>query len=69
MAMSSNAAFSVVAILLTLFLRYVLLRANKRLESGQSTVAEEMKGQSQKAISGLTDEERAAYQEEFRYVA
>lgn len=69
MAMSTNAAFSVVAIILTLFMRHVLVRANKRLESGQSTVAKEMKGQSQTAIGGLTDEERVAYQEEFRYVA
>ncbi|KAJ6012643.1 hypothetical protein N7522_002998 [Penicillium canescens] len=69
MAMSTNAAFSLAAILLALFMRSVLLRANKRLRNGETTVAEEMKGHSQAEISGLSQNERQAYQEEFRFIA
>ncbi|KAK1142327.1 hypothetical protein N8T08_007878 [Aspergillus melleus] len=69
LAMSANSGFTFAAICLTLFIRLVLLRANKRLAGGTSTVAEEMKGQSQAEIAGLTDEERLARREEFRYVA
>lgn len=69
MAMSVNSAFAFVAILLTVVMRNVLVRANKRLETGQTTVAEEMRGHSQAQIDGLTHEERVHYEEGFRYIA
>ena len=67
--MSVNAAFCVVAIVLTVIMRNVLVRANKRLELGETTVAEEMRGHSHSQISGLTEEERMVYEEGFRYIA
>lgn len=67
--MSANAIFSFAAIVLTVIMRIVLLRANKRLETGQTSVAEEMRGHSQAQIGGLTEEERLAYEEGFRYIA
>ncbi|PYH64927.1 MFS transporter [Aspergillus vadensis CBS 113365] len=68
-AMAANSAFSLGAIVLAIFMRFVLLRANRRIERGESTVAEEMKGQSQREIAGVSDEERIARREGFRYIA
>lgn len=67
--MSVNAAFSLAVIILTSFMRVVLLRANKRLSRGESTVEQEMKGGSQAAVLGVTEEERAIRREEFRFIA
>ncbi|GLA09759.1 hypothetical protein AnigIFM60653_000700 [Aspergillus niger] len=68
-AMAANSAFSLGAILLAIFMRFVLLRANRRIERGESTVTEEMRGQSQREIAGVSDEERVARREGFRYIA
>ncbi|GAB1196601.1 hypothetical protein APSETT444_005874 [Aspergillus pseudonomiae] len=69
LAMSVNAAFSLAVIILTLFMRMVLLRANKRLTRGETTVEQEMKGGSQAQVLGVTEEERATRREEFRFIA
>lgn len=45
MAMSANSAFCLAAIILALFMRIVLLRANKRLARGETAVTQEMKGE------------------------
>lgn len=68
-AMSANSAFSLGVIVLSLFMRAILLRANKRLERGESSVTEEMRGQSQREIAGVSEEERVARREGFRYIA
>ncbi|KAL3462654.1 major facilitator superfamily domain-containing protein [Aspergillus heterothallicus] len=68
LAMSANSGFSLGVIVLALFMRRVLLRANRRLETGETTVAQEMRGESQRAIAGLSEEERAARREGFRYI-
>ncbi|KAL4894013.1 major facilitator superfamily domain-containing protein [Aspergillus ambiguus] len=68
-AMAANSAFSLTAITLALFMRFVLLRANARLANGKTTVAEEMRGESQAEVKGLTEEERQGRKEEFRYIA
>lgn len=67
--MSVNAAFSLAVIILTLFMRTVLLRANKRLARGETTVEQEMKGGSQAMVPGITEEERAIRREDFRFIA
>ncbi|KAL5046492.1 hypothetical protein BDW71DRAFT_197443 [Aspergillus fruticulosus] len=68
-AMAANSAFSLAVIVLSLCMRIILLRANKRLERGETTVTEEMRGQSQMEIAGLSEEERIARRERFRYIA
>ncbi|KAL4812133.1 major facilitator superfamily domain-containing protein [Aspergillus spinulosporus] len=68
-AMAANSAFSLVVIILALCMRIVLLRANRRLERGETTVTEEMRGQSQMEIAGVSEEERVARREGFRYIA
>ncbi|KAL4900396.1 hypothetical protein BDW74DRAFT_170804 [Aspergillus multicolor] len=68
-AMAANSAFSLAVIVLALCMRFILLRANKRLERGETTVSEEMRGQSQMEIAGLSEEERVARREGFRYIA
>ena len=50
-------------------MRVVLLRANKRLDAGETTVGYEMKAERQTNISGITDEEQATRREEFRFIA
>jgi predicted thioesterase len=67
--MSANSAFCLVAILLVLFMRTVLLRANKRLDAGETTVGQEMKGESQASAPGIEDEEQIARREDFRFIA
>ncbi|OOQ81915.1 MFS transporter [Penicillium brasilianum] len=69
LAMSANSAFCLVAIALVLFMRMVLLRANKRLDSGETTVGQEMKGESQASVPGVEGEEQIARREEFRFIA
>jgi hypothetical protein len=67
--MSANSGFSLGVIVLALFMRIVLLRANKRLERGETTVAQEMRGESQREITGMSEEERVARRKGFRYIA
>lgn len=67
--MSVNSAFCLGAILLALFMRMVLLRANKRLKNGQTTVAQEMKGESQAEVPGIDEDERVTRRQDFRFVA
>jgi hypothetical protein len=66
--MSVNVAFAVAAISLTLFMRFVLIKANKMLDSGAASVAEVMNGESQTEITGVTREERISLKEGFRYI-
>jgi len=66
--MSVNAAFALIAIITTLFLRVVLQRANKKLEQGQAGVADVLKGESEAAIAGVTEEERIVRKEGFRFI-
>ncbi|KAL4772410.1 major facilitator superfamily domain-containing protein [Aspergillus nidulans var. acristatus] len=68
-AMAANSAFSLVVIILALCMRIILLRANRRLERGETTVMEEMRGQSQMEIAGVSEDERVALREGFRYIA
>lgn len=67
--MSVNSAFCLGAILLALFMRMVLLRANKRLKAGQTTVAQEMKGESQAEVPGIDEDERVTRRQDFRFIA
>jgi hypothetical protein len=67
--MSVNSAFCLGAIALTSFMRLVLLRANKRLKNGETTVAQEMKGESQAEVPGLEESERTTRRENFRFIA
>ena len=67
--MSVNSAFCLGAILLALFMRMVLLRANKRLKTGQTTVAQEMKGESQAEVPGIDEDERVTRRQDFRFIA
>ncbi|CAG8264862.1 unnamed protein product [Penicillium salamii] len=69
LAMSVNSAFCLGAILLTIFMRIILLRANKRLRNGETTVAQEMKGESQAEVPGLEESERETRREDFRFIA
>ena len=66
-AMSINAAFAVAAILTTFSMRMVLQRANKKLEQGVE-VATVMKGEAQKEVAGISNEERLARKMQFRYI-
>ncbi|OJZ87015.1 hypothetical protein ASPFODRAFT_188916 [Aspergillus luchuensis CBS 106.47] len=68
-AMAANSAFSLGAIVLALFMRFVLRRANRRIDRGETTVTEEMRGHSKREIAGVSDEERIARREGFRYIA
>lgn len=68
LAMSVNSGFALGGILLALFMRLVLLRENKRLESGVD-VSNVMKGQVAKEIEGITEEERIERRTAFRYIA
>jgi hypothetical protein len=67
--MAANSAFSLVVIILALCMRIILLRANRRLERGETTVMEEIRGQSQMEIAGVSEDERVALREGFRYIA
>lgn len=67
-AMSVNSAFALAAILLALFMRFTLQRANKELAAG-ADVGAVMKGQAQAEISGVSEEERLARKHNFRYIA
>ncbi|KAL4750666.1 major facilitator superfamily domain-containing protein [Aspergillus terricola var. indicus] len=68
-AMAANSAFSLMVIILALCMRIILLRANRRLERGETTVTEEMRGRGQVEIAGVSEEERVARREGFRYIA
>lgn len=50
-------------------MRIVLLRDNKRLARGETTVTQEMKGESQAEIRGIAEDERLVMREGFRFVA
>jgi hypothetical protein len=50
-------------------MRIILLRANKRLRNGETTVAQEMKGKSQAEVPGLEESERETRREDFRFIA
>ncbi|KAH8891484.1 MFS general substrate transporter [Thozetella sp. PMI_491] len=67
LAMSVNASFGVATILLALFMRLILQRANKKLDEG-ADIADIMGGEAQAEISGLTDEERLARRSAFRFI-
>ena len=69
LAMSVNSAFCLGAIVLAFFMRVVLLRANKRLRNGETTVAQEMKGESQAEVPGLEEGKRTTRREDFRFIA
>lgn len=68
LAMATNSGFALVAISLALFMRMVLRRANKRLAEGDAQIGEVMVGQATQEIQGITDEERRARKEGFRYI-
>lgn len=69
LAMSVNASGAFLAICTALVLRFILLRYNKQLASGQKTVAQVMKGEAGKAIAGVTSEENERRKEAFRFDA
>ncbi|KAI8307790.1 hypothetical protein K4K61_003178 [Colletotrichum sp. SAR11_59] len=69
LAMSVNASGAFLAICTALVLRFILLRYNKQLASGQKTVAQVMKGEAVKAIAGVTSEENERRKEAFRFDA
>lgn len=66
--MSVNSAFALLAITGTVAMRIILQRTNRRLESGTAAVSSVMKGEAAAAISGITEEERIARKEGFRYI-
>lgn len=68
MAMALNSAFAVAGILLAVSMRLVLLRANQKIAMG-GDVAQVMRGTAEQEIQGLSDEERLARKQDFRYVA
>lgn len=67
--MSVNTAFCVVAIGLCLLMRMILLRANRRLDAGQTTVAQEMKGESQASDPEMAEGEDSVRRDDFRFIA
>ncbi|GFN21282.1 MFS transporter [Aspergillus tubingensis] len=69
LAMSVNTAFCVVAIVLCLLMRVILLRANRRLDAGQTTVAQEMKGESQARDPEVAENEEIVRRDDFRFIA
>lgn len=69
LAMATNSGFALVAIVLALFMRFVLLRANKKLSAGDSAVGEVMVGEARAEIQGISEEERRTRKEGFRYIA
>ncbi|TEA12305.1 MFS transporter prlL [Colletotrichum sidae] len=69
LAMSVNAGGAFLAICTALGLRFILLRYNKQLASGERTVAEVMKGEAVKAIAGVSSEENQRRKEAFRFDA
>ena len=66
--MSVNSGFALVGICLTLFMRWVLLRENRRLVAGEE-VSAVMKGEVEKNIEGISEEERVKMRKAFRYIA
>jgi len=50
-------------------MRIVPLRANKRLARGETTVTQEMRGESQTGIGGMAEGEGLAMREVFLFVA
>ena len=62
-----NAAFAIGGILLALFMRIALQRANKKLDAGAGVDAV-MQGASQADIPGLTEDERRGRRDAFRYI-
>ncbi|TDZ44795.1 MFS transporter prlL [Colletotrichum trifolii] len=69
LTMSVNAGGAFLAICTALGLRFILLRYNKQLASGERTVAEVMKGEAVKAIAGVSSEEKQRRKEAFRFDA
>lgn len=67
--MATNAAFALVAILLTILMRIILVRANKKLASGTEDVAAVMVGQATEEIKGISAVERLERKQAFRYIA
>ncbi|KXT14856.1 hypothetical protein AC579_4089 [Pseudocercospora musae] len=67
-AMSVNSGFAAVGICLTLFVRWVLLRENKRLATG-TEVSAVMEGEVEQSIEGISEEERVKMRKSFRYIA
>lgn len=68
MAMSLNSAFAVAGIVLAVFMRVILVQANKKIAAG-GDVAQVMRGSAEHEIEGISDEERLARKQGFRYVA
>lgn len=66
--MGVNAGMALLGILGALVMRFILQRANKQLESG-TDVAAVMKGEAEVAIAGVSEEERLARKQEFRYIS
>lgn len=65
----STPQFCLGAILLALFMRIMLLRANERLRNGETTVAHELKGESQAEMPGVGEDERLERRENLRFIA
>jgi hypothetical protein len=63
-----NSAFSLCGIAGAIAMRLILQRANKKLDEGQTGVEGVMKGRSSAAVVGVTEDERIALQEGFRYI-
>lgn len=67
LAMSVNSAFALAAILITLLMRVILQRANKKLEQGED-VSRVMKGEAHAEIAGLSAAEQLERKQAFRYI-
>ncbi|KAK0642834.1 putative transporter [Lasiodiplodia hormozganensis] len=68
LAMSANSAFALVGIFMALLIRLVLQKANRDLERGTRSIGEVMVGEAATEISGITEEEREARKNGFRYI-
>lgn len=66
--MSANSAFALVGIFMALLIRLVLQKANRDLERGTRSIGEVMVGEAATEISGITEEEREARKNGFRYI-
>lgn len=69
LAMATNSGFAILAIALALSMRCVLLKANKKLETGDSAIGDVMFGEAHAEIQGITAEERRTRKDGFRYIA
>ncbi|KAH8669787.1 major facilitator superfamily domain-containing protein [Tricladium varicosporioides] len=68
LAIFVNSVFALLVILTILFIRVILRRANKKLESSQASVTEILKRESEAAITSITEEERIARKERFCFI-